>query len=279
MNGRNDSETKIFEGRVFDLARSSEYEIKTSRFLTPAEQKAALDAAASCGAAERCLFWGGAPGCERRLAVFVPEWLAPDKSPGGAFDPEREDAIKEMIMEGTADGEELSVTPVSISGSAYSELTHRDYLGALIALGIDRDSLGDIIVTAPSSAYVFALPGAAKLIGSELSSVGREKVAVTSGALPDGFRVEREYEVITDTVMSPRLDGIVKAPCNVSRETASELVSHGDVSVNYTVSLKPDAEIVKGDILSVRGYGKFIYDGDRGVNRRGRLRIDARKYI
>ena len=279
MNGRNDSDIKLFEGRVFDLVRSSEYEIKTSRFLTPSEQKSALDAARSGGAAERCLFWGGAPGCERRLAVFVPEWLAPDVTPGGAFDPAREDTVKEMISEGTADDAARSVVPVTVSGSAYSELTHRDYLGALISLGIERDSIGDIVVTGPSSAVVFALPGAAKLIENELTSVGREKVSVKAGSLPDGFRVEKEYEAITDTVMSPRLDGIVKALCGVSRETASELVSSGDVSVNYSVSLKPDAEVVKGDILSVRGYGKFIYDGDRGVNRRGRLRIDARKYI
>ena len=279
MSGKNDIENKIFEGRIFDLVRSSEYEIKTSRFLTPAEQKAAFDAAGNGGAAERCLFWGGAPGCERRLAVFVPEWLAPDTKQGGAFDPAREEAVKEMIAEGTVDGELLPVLPVSISGSAYSELTHRDYLGALIALGIERDSIGDIIVTAPSSAYVFALPGAAKLMENELTSVGREKVNVTVKPIPDGFRIEKEYEVITDTVMSPRLDGIVKALCNVSRERAAELVEGGDVALNYTVEDRPDAAVEKGDVISVRGFGKYIYDGDRGVNRRGRLRIDARKYV
>lgn len=279
MSGKGDSEAKILEGRIADLVRSSEYEIKTSRFLTPAEQKTAFDTVKGAGAEGRCLFWGGVPGCERRLAVFVPEWAAPDVVLGGAFDSEREETLKEMISDGTAQEASEAVTPLEISGSAYSELTHRDYLGALIALGIERDSIGDIIVEAPSSAIVFALPGAAKLIEKELSSVGREKVTVKVCRLPEEFRVEKEFEAITDTVMSPRLDGIVKALCNISREDASKLVEQGDVSVNYAEMTKPDAEVVKGDILSVRGYGKFIYDGDRGVNRRGRLRIDARKYI
>ena len=85
--------------------------------------------------------------------------------------------------------------------------------------------------------------------------------------------------MLTDTVMSARLDGIVKAFCKITREEASDLVEKGDVTLNYITETRTDKIIVKGDVLSVRGHGKFIYDGDRGVNRRGRLRIDARKYV
>lgn len=273
------SDGGMFAGRISDLARLSEYEIKTSSFLTPAEQKAALDAARAEGADGRLAFWGGAPECERRVAVFLPDWMAPDAKYGGAFDPAREDVISELELSGVIDGMTDFVVAVTVSGSAYAELEHRDYLGAVTALGIERSAVGDIIVTSKSGAVIFATPAAARVLGEELTSVGRERVTAAATPLPAGFRVEREYEAITDTVMSPRLDGIVRALCNISREAASELVARGDVQLNYEVATKPDAEVKRGDVLSVRGYGKYIYDGDRGVNRRGRLRIDARKYV
>ena len=265
---------RMFEGRIRDLVSGSEYTIKTSVFLSPAEQKAAFEIACREGAGSRCLFWGGVPEAERRIAVFVPEWMTGYcEALAGAFDPRREEAVREIIADG-ADGGEVTdcIAVVSVEGSAYADLSHRDYLGAVTALGLERDSLGDIAVTGPSSAYIFALRAASSLITSSLTSVGREKVSASGAVLPEGFRIERDFETISDTVMSLRLDGIVRALCGISREDASELVERGDVSLNYSVTTKTDCKIEKGDIISVKGHGRFIFDGDRGVNRRGRLR-------
>ena len=270
----------MFAGRISDLARSSEYEVRTSPFLSPAEQKTAYDAAVADGAAWRLAFWGGAPDCERRLAVFLPEWMMPEKTFCGAFDPAREEVIADLAEQGVTD-RYLSgaIVPLEVAGSAYTELSHKDYLGASLALGLERDALGDIITTSPSSAVIFATPSASRVLTEELLSVGRERVTVRAAELPATFRAVREFEAITDTVMSPRLDGIVRALCKMSREAASEKVLCGDVMLNYETATKPDAAVVRGDVITVRGYGKYIYDGDRGVNRRGRLRIDARKYV
>ena len=279
MSKKNETDTML-AGRISDLARSSEYEVRTSVFLTPAEQKAAYDAALRAGASDRLAFWGGAPECERRLAVFLPEWMTPDSSFGGAFDEAREEIITELSSEGVVD-RTLSgaIVPLEVTGSAYSELDHRDYLGAVLALGLERDAVGDIIVTSPSGAVIFALAGAARAIEEELSSVGRESVSVRRAELPAGFRATREFEAITDTVMSPRLDAIVSALCRVSRDASASMIARGDVALNYGTASKPDAQLSRGDVITVRGYGKYVYDGDRGVNRRGRLRIDARKYV
>ena len=272
---------RMFGGRIGDLIASSEYTLRISHFLTPAEQAEAYSIARASGAGERCFFWGGAAQTERRCALFLPEWMIPDgTAPGGAFDEAREEAVREIIDSGADSGEIGSlIVALRTESGAYSELTHRDYLGALTALGIERDSIGDIFVDSPSSSYVFALASAASYIVSELSSVGKERVAATFAKLPHGFRIEREYEPISETVMSPRLDGVVRVLCRISREDAAELVEKGDVSVNYSVVTKTDRTLERGDIISVRGHGKYVYDGDRGVNRRGRLRIDARKYI
>ena len=280
MKNKPDGGGSILAGRIKDLVASSEYTVRTSQFLSPSEQKEAFDAARDTGGAQRCFFWGGALDAERRAAVFLPDWMTPeDVTFGGAFDPAREEALCELIASG-ADGGEINsaITSLEIDGSAYADLSHRDYLGALTSLGIERCAIGDISPDGPSRATVFALGAAASLILSELSTVGRESVRVSKTSLPCNYRISREYEAISETVASPRLDGIVKALCGISREASAEAVARGDVQINYTVVTKPDEYVEKGDVLTVRGYGKFIYDGDRGVNRRGRLRIDARKY-
>lgn len=272
---------KIFEGHIRDLTVSSEYQICISEFLTPLEQRCAFDTACAEGAGDRCFFWGGVPDTERRRAVFLPDWLCPEyRISGLAFDTLREEHLHELIKSG-ADGGEISscCVPVEISAGGFSVLGHRDYLGAVLSLGLERDALGDIAVIDSYTAVVFTTPKASLLILSDLKRIGNDAVKVRVASLEDSFRIPREYEVITETVMSTRLDGIVKALCKITREKASELVEKGDVTLNYVAEQRLDRQIVKGDIISVRGYGKFIYDGDRGINRRGRLRIDARKYI
>lgn len=271
----------MLPGRIGDLISGSRFEAKTSAFLTPSEQRTVFENAVSERASERCFFWGGAPEAERRIAVFVPKWMLTDNGiVGGAFDQEREDELREIIKSGSDSGIiSDAIVPIEIAGSSYSELSHRDYLGSIIGLGIERDAIGDIVCSSASSAVAFLLPSAAKLVTSELSTVGKEAVAVRIAELPVSFRIEHEYETITETVMSPRLDGIVRALCKISREEAAKLVSSGEVSVNYVTEDRTDYTVVKGDVISIRGYGKYIYDGDRGVNRRGRLRIDARKYV
>lgn len=271
----------MFAGRIKDLVLSSEYSVRTTGFLSPLEQREAFEAASSTGAGMRCFFWGGVPETERRALVMVPDWMTPAGVFGGAFDPEREDALWEMILSG-GDGGEVSgvICPIEISASGYeAPLSHRDYLGALLGLGLERDTIGDIAITGDFGAVVFVLERSADFIVQNLVKVGASAVKAGRTCLPEGFRVPREFEVITDTVMSVRLDGVIRALCKISREAASSLVEKGDVTLNYAVETKTDREIKKGDVLSVKGYGKYIYDGDRGVNRRGRIRIDARKYL
>ncbi len=272
---------KIFEGHIRDLVASAEYEIRISEFLSPLEQRLAFDIACSEGAGQRCFFWGGVPEAERRRMVMIPDWLTPEKTlTGSAFELEREEALREIASSGADSGSIYSsCTPLEISASGYAELEHRDYLGSILALGLERSVVGDIAVCDAHSAIVFVSSEAAKLLMTDLTRVKNDAVKIKRAELEASFRIPRAFEVLTDTVMSARLDGIVKALCKITREEASDLVEKGDVTLNYITETRTDRTIVKGDVLSIRGHGKFIYDGDRGVNRRGRLRIDARKYV
>lgn len=271
----------MFKGRISDLIAASEYTVKTSGFLTPLEQRIAFDTAKSEGAEYRCFFWGGAGDAERRILVMLPDWLTPEQPLlCGPFDEEREDAIREIMASGADSGEiKDAVCAVEITSGKFTALEHKDYMGALLALGIKRETLGDIVPLESGRAVAFLLPHAAAFVGENLEKAGREGVKVEKVTLPDGYRIPWEFETLTDTVMSLRLDGIVKSLCKVSREDAQSLVEKGEVTLNYICETEKDKPVCKGDVISVRGYGKFIYDGDRGVNRRGRIRFDARKYI
>lgn len=271
----------MFRGRISDLIAASEYTVKTSGFLTPLEQRIAFDTAKSEGAEYRCFFWGGAADAERRLLVMIPDWLTPEEPLlCGPFDEERENALREIMAEGSDSGEiSGAVCAVEITSGRFASLEHKDFMGALLGLGIKRETLGDIVPSENGSAIAFLLPHAAAFVGENLEKAGREGVKAENITLPEGYRIPREFEVLTDTVMSVRLDGIVKSLCKVSREEAQVLVEKGEVTLNYITETEKDKPVCKGDVISVRGYGKFIYDGDRGVNRRGRIRFDARKYI
>lgn len=271
----------MFKGHISDMISASEYSVKTSGFLTPLEQRIAFDTARTEGASGRCFFWGGAADCERRILVMLPDWLTPEEPVlCGPFDEERENVLRE-IMEAGADGGEISsaVNAVTIISGKFSQLEHKDYLGAILGLGIKRELLGDIVPLDNGCAYAFLLPQALSFVEGNLEKAGKEGVTVEKAELPLSYHVPREFETITDTVMSVRLDGIVKALCKISREDAAELVEKGQVTLNYITETQKDKALTKGDVISVRGTGKFIYDGDRGVNRRGRIRFDARKYI
>lgn len=271
---------KIFEGRIKELVTCSEYAVKCSDFLTPPEQRAAFDIASEMRAADRCFFWGGAFDAQRRVMFMLPEWMLSYQSTlGGAFDARREEIFYSVMKD--MSGEELfsSVSAVEISGSGYESIGHRDLLGALLALGIERDCVGDIAVMSDTNAYVFLKSRMTAHVKGSLTKVGRDTVKVYDAELDGAFRIPVEFEQISESVSSERLDGVIKAVYKMSRSDAEELVSRGEVTLNYKGELKGDRMLSPGDVVSVRGYGKFIYDGNGGVNRRGRLKIQIRKYV
>lgn len=270
---------KIFEGRIRELIKCSEYAVKFSDFLTPLEQRVAFDIANSAGEGGRCFFWGGALDAQRRVMFMLPEWmLSYESTLGGAFDSKREEIIYSVMKE-IEDEEFSTIVPLEIVGSGYETLEHRDYMGALLALGIERSEIGDIAVLGDSRCAVFVKSHMASVIKESLSKAGRDTVKVYDGDLEEGFRVPFEFESVNETVMSCRLDGVVKAVYKLSREAAAELVEKGEVALNYMTETKCDRALSPGDVISVRGHGKFIYDGNGGLNRRGRLKIYVRKYI
>ncbi len=214
-------------------------------FLSAAEQQRLL----SLGLSPMPRLDGGYAYAERRIAVFGDPELCGWEMPSPAVC--------------------LEVLPLSEKFS--TQKTHRDYLGALMKLGIKRELIGDII-TVGAAAYIFCTETAAELIENELDRVGRDSVRVGRSAPPESL-CSPALEEKTDTVASERLDCIICAVFKLSRTAAKELIEGERVSVNSLLCSSPSAVPLENSTVSVRGYGKFIYRGADGVTKKGRLRI------
>lgn len=175
------------------------------------------------------------------------------------------------------DDHHFPIFPITFSYRKADKLTHRDFLGALLALGLTRDSVGDIL-TGDGSAVVFANEACAALCISEVAKVGSVGVNAQSGILAS-LDTAREFDVIEGTVASARLDSVVALVTKLSRQQSAVHIAAGLVGINGRQTDNISYKLSTGDSLSIRGYGKYIFDGVSGVSRKGRQRVIVRKYI
>ena len=215
-----------------------------SLFLTPAEGYE-LSNWAKYRADCRLLLFGGQADCERTVAFFLPYYM----------DEESFDA-----------GEYISVIRIK---AHFGEPTHRDYMGALLAMGIGREWLGDIRIDG-QVAHVLCLPSVQRYLLDNLSHVGRCGVKAETIALAEIPMLQRVTKAVQFTVQSLRLDAIVGGLFSLSRGAANAQIQAGNVSLNYLPCLKPDAAVAPGDILSLRGHGKGSILDLGGTTRKGR---------
>ena len=222
-----------------------------THFLTPAE-RLRLERWAKSVPDCRLIFSGGHPDCERTLGFFLPEYLEPEWLDLGEH-------IKAL---------ELT--------AAFGSPGHRDYLGALLGMGIGREWLGDIWVK-DNTAVVFCLPGVERHLLS-IDKVGRYTVKVRTLLLDEVPAPERKVKEKSFSVQSLRLDAVVGGLFDLSRTEAARQISAGNVSVNYELSVKTDSPVREGDILSLRGKGKGKITGTGGTSRKGRLFVYGELY-
>lgn len=159
----------------------------------------------------------------------------------------------------------------------YGTPGHRDYLGALLALGVRREWLGDIWVRA-QEAWVFCLPSVAgQLTG--LEQAGRVSVKAQEVPLSAVPSPEQKRKAVHFTVQSPRLDAVLSEIFRLSRSSTVKLIAAGAASRNHLQCLKNDAPISEGDVLSLKGHGKAAVTEIGGESRKGRTYVTAEIYL
>ncbi len=201
------------------------------------------------------VFWGGYAEAERTVLILPADWQDPAQCAQG------------------------SSSPVAVLRAAFREeesLSHRDFLGALMGLGIERDLVGDIIPRAGSCDMVLIreiLP----YVLQNLSSAGR--VPLTLAEIPQAEAREAEFRLIRDTVASVRLDAVVGCGFCLSREKAASAIRSGRVFLNGMECLKPDKPVEAGIRISLRGLGKIELCEIGGQSRKGRTQIVIKRFV
>lgn len=224
-----------------------------SDFLSTGEQEIFYRAARDF-AYVPCTLFGGAEGCERQMVRFGDENLL-------GYPPEPFPIVC------------LRVFPRAPKFAEPFE--HRDVLGGCLHLGVERRCVGDILLR-DGEAFVFCATTVAPLLCAELCRVKHTDVCVEEVPPPAAAYAHTEEMVFS--CASERLDGLCAGVFHLSRGDAADLFAGGRVFVNGRLCEKAERAARAGEIVSVRGYGRFLYEGQTGVSRKGKLRVRVQIY-
>ncbi len=156
------------------------------------------------------------------------------------------------------------------------KLSHRDFLGALMSLGIEREAVGDILVE-DGRCVVFVKSELKDYIVSQIFKIGKVGVNVeecTDSELPKGRGQEEMFFIVS----SLRLDNVVAAITGLSREKTKALILAGNISVNFMQSQNISQTLSGNTSLTIRGKGKFVLNDILGETRKGRIKISVIQY-
>ena len=249
------SEDRILLAKVWDkVSAGIRRDIPTSTcFLSPRE----LDMTRYLfGDVQGLTAFGGYEDAERRLLVYLPEYL---------------DEASLMDTD----------SPVVCLRACYYEadaLSHRDFLGALMGAGISRESVGDICVGVGCCDF-FVTREIAPYILQNFCSAGRTKLRITQIPLDHARIPEPETKELRDTVASLRLDSVISAGFRIGRSLAAQHVAAGRAAIDGLPCEKPDRPVAEGVKISVRGLGKIKLRSVAGQTKKGRISVVIDRYV
>lgn len=211
----------------------------------------------------KILLYGGFDTAERAVMLFIPQYL----------EIEDFDSLDRYFSENP---EENPLTVIRLKKDSFSTVSHRDYLGALMGLGIKRETTGDIL-TNDGGADLVVLKSVTPYIMSELKSVGRATVTTKEINFAEVMVSSNNIREETVNVSSMRLDNIISACFRLSRSESSSAILAGSVLVNSLQILKCDKKVSIGDKIVFRSKGKIILKEISGVSKKGRnfIKIDV----
>lgn len=200
----------------------------------------------------KCTFFGGYPDAERSVAVF-----------GNESDFGYEPAPPVVF---------IKIEPLQMKFA--DDFSHRDFLGSVMALGIKRETLGDIIIK-ENTAYLACLDTISDYIISQLDKVKHTNVKCSlCELLPQDILPETKYEEVI--VASERLDVLISSVYNLSRNESRKMIECEKIYVNSVLTENPSFNPEIGAIISVRGFGRFVYEGIIRTTKKGRNVVAVR---
>lgn len=246
-------EDKLFAAHVADNAEICErrFITKYTAFLDENQRETAKFVLSHIGFVDY-LFYGGFDNASRCVLGFFPQYIEKDKKL-------------------------FPITALEITYRKESKLSHRDFLGAFMSCGINRNMVGDIIVN-EGKTIAFVYNTVADTLLYDLKKIGSVGVKITKTESPD-IEIIENFKEINGTVSSLRCDCIVSLALKLSREKSANLIKSEKLTVNGKICNSVSRELSCGDIFSVKGSGKFILSSINGITKKDRLHINVKKYI
>ena len=203
------------------------------------------------------IIYGGKEETDRSLLIFYPEKFS-----------------KEMVEKNF--GKIFEVIRIKLPNNITYE--NREFLSGIMKLGIKREKFGDIIVT-DFGADIIVLSEISKILSNDLKTLTRfRKSEITIQSIKELSLIENEFESLNIIVSSIRLDNFVAELAKCSRNNSEEIINEGRVFLNSINEFKASKKININDIITIRGKGKFIFDGIEKETRSGRYLLNMRKY-
>lgn len=228
-------------------------QMTNTAFLSPALARSAQELLHAAAIHSGYVLLGGYGRAERRMLFFLPDWM------------EEADTSEAMAF-------------LRARWHESEHPTHRDLLGSLMALGVTRETLGDILVGEGSADLIVSAAVAPYLLES-WQSAGRTALKLSRIDSGELNIPEQRVKELRDTVAALRLDAVCAVGFSMSRARASELIASGRVQRNHRETTKGDALVAEGDIISARGLGKFELAEVGGLSKKGRTGIVVRRYL
>lgn len=199
--------------------------------------------------------FGGYENAERRMLVFLPDYLEDDSLP-------------------------FEAKLVCLRAAFYENdsPSHRDFLGALMGAGIARETVGDICVGKQSCDF-FVTAEIAPYVLQNFTDAGRTRVHLEEIPLTDVHVPEPETKEIRDTLASLRLDSVISSGFRIGRSQAAQYVTSGRAAINGLPCEKPDKTVTEGMKISVRGLGKIVLKNINGQTKKGRISVVIDRYV
>lgn len=242
---------KVLEAHIQDLVMRSSRDctMYCTRFLD--ERQVYLAEKYMKGRSDcRVMLWGGYKEAQRKMLCICPEWMEPDT-------------------------EDVPAVCLTFRYRETDKLTHRDFLGAFMSCGIQRETVGDI-VTGCGKTQAIVTEAVAPLL-RELEKIGRCGVRV-SDEEPFDMPAQQNFREISGTISSMRIDAAASLAVRESREKTVRMLQQGKIEVNYCQVTSPSYAVNEGDIFVVKGCGKFRIKNVTGLSKKGRLHIVIEQY-
>ncbi len=245
-------EELLLKKRISELRKRADFSYRTefTDFLTLSE----IETAKTVLNGANFMFYGGHPDTERQMLCIAPGDV---------------EIVPEMFP---ICG--MKIVPKSIKFA--SNFSHRDVLGSVLGLGLQRDVIGDIFIK-EKEAYLLCAERIAVFLEEQLLQVRHTNVQCS---VADASETEftKEFQELTRTVSAIRIDTVVAVAFGISRSSAASAISSGKVFINGREIVSPSSAVKEQDVISLRGLGKARLKEIGGLTKKGRISVTLERY-